>query len=145
MIFHANGADKPVRVQGAFVSDEEVESIMDFFKTQQAAPVFKEDNYIEAITSSNSGPAQGNGKQEDELLPEAVKIVLESGQASISMIQRRLRVGYARAARLIDIMEQHKIVSGFDGSKPRKLLISSYDEFLQMSGDNDSGQEETMI
>ena len=134
MIFHANGADKPVRVQGAFISDEEVEAVMDFFKTQQAQPQFKEDHYTEALVSG-TGPVQGNGTQEDELLPEAVRIVLESGQASISMIQRRLRVGYARAARLVDIMEQHKIVSGFDGSKPRKLLITSYDEFLQMNAD----------
>ena len=64
-----------------------------------------------------------DGETLDELLPEAVRIVMDSGQASISMIQRRLRVGYARAARLIDIMEQQKIVSGFDGSKARKLLI----------------------
>ena len=72
--------------------------------------------------------------EEDELLDDAVKIVLESGQASISMIQRRLRVGYARAARLIDIMEQLKVVSGFDGSKPRKLLISSFEEYQQLTG-----------
>jgi S-DNA-T family DNA segregation ATPase FtsK/SpoIIIE len=78
---------------------------------------------IEEIESSGTLGAQGNGKQEDELLPDAVKIVLDSGQASISMIQRRLRVGYARAARLIDIMEQRGIVSGFDGAKPRKILI----------------------
>lgn len=143
MIFHPNGADKPVRVQGAFVSDEEVEAVMDFFNAQKAKPKFKEDNYIEAITANAApGTAQGNGKQEDELLPEAVRIVLESGQASISMIQRRLRVGYARAARLVDIMEQHKIVSGFDGSKPRKLLISNYDEFLQMSAGDASGNGE---
>ncbi|MDO5110875.1 MAG: DNA translocase FtsK [Clostridia bacterium] len=133
MLFHANGASKPVRVQGAFVSDEEVERIMEFFQKRKAEPRFKEDNYIETVTAAASGPTQGNGKQEDELLDEAVKIVLESGQASISMIQRRLRVGYARAARLIDIMEQHKIVSGFDGSKPRKLLIASYEEYQRMS------------
>ena len=72
--------------------------------------------------------------EEDELLDDAVKIVLESGQASISMIQRRLRVGYARAARLIDIMEQLKVVSGFDGSKPRKLLINSFEEYQQLTG-----------
>ncbi|MDD4074988.1 MAG: DNA translocase FtsK [Eubacteriales bacterium] len=133
MLFHANGASKPIRVQGAFVSDEEVERIMDFFQKRDAAPTFKEDNYLEAVSATTAGPVQGNGKQEDELLDEAVKIVLESGQASISMIQRRLRVGYARAARLIDIMEQHKIVSGFDGSKPRKLLITSYEEYLHMN------------
>ncbi|MBQ9832353.1 MAG: hypothetical protein IJO48_01330, partial [Clostridia bacterium] len=86
--------------------------------------------------STDTGMAQGNGKQEDELLGEAVKIVLDSGQASISMIQRRLRVGYARAARLIDIMEQKKIVSGFDGSKPRKLLIDHSDYERMFGGGN---------
>ncbi len=122
MLFHANGASKPVRAQGAFVSDEEVERVMDFFSENQTTPPVQESAFEELTGAASSG-AQGNGKQEDDLLPEAVKIVLDSGQASISMIQRRLRVGYARAARLIDIMEQMKIVSGFDGSKPRKLLI----------------------
>ena len=122
MLFHANGASKPVRAQAAFVSDEEVERVMDFFGENQSLPPVQESAFEELTGAGGSG-AQGNGKQEDDLLPEAVKIVLDSGQASISMIQRRLRVGYARAARLIDIMEQMKIVSGFDGSKPRKLLI----------------------
>lgn len=122
MLFHANGASKPVRAQAAFVSDEEVERVMDFFGENQSLPPVQESAFEELTGAGGSG-AQGNGKQEDDLLPESVKIVLDSGQASISMIQRRLRVGYARAARLIDIMEQMKIVSGFDGSKPRKLLI----------------------
>ncbi len=123
MLFHANGASKPIRAQAAFVSDEEVERVMDFFAQNNTEPPLEEDAF-ERITASVPGSAaQGNGKQEDDLLPDAVRIVLDSGQASISMIQRRLRVGYARAARLIDIMEQQKIVSGFDGSKPRRLLI----------------------
>ena len=123
MLFHANGASKPIRAQGAFVSDEEVERVMDFFAQTSEKPPLEEEAFDRITAVASAGPAQGNGKQEDELLPDAVKIVLDSGQASISMIQRRLRVGYARAARLIDIMEQQKIVSGFDGSKPRKLLI----------------------
>ncbi|MEL7608433.1 MAG: DNA translocase FtsK [Bacillota bacterium] len=131
MLFHANGASKPVRIQGAFVSDEEVEHIADFFDTQPSEPQYDEEVLQEISVSTAPGAAQGGGKQEDELLPEAVKIVLDSGQASISMIQRRLRVGYARAARLIDIMEKKNIVSGFDGSKPRKLLID-YVQYAQM-------------
>lgn len=123
MLFHANGASKPIRAQGAFVSDEEVERVMDFFAQTSEKPPLEEEAFDRITAVASAGPAQGNGKQEDELLHDAVKIVLDSGQASISMIQRRLRVGYARAARLIDIMEQQKIVSGFDGSKPRKLLI----------------------
>jgi S-DNA-T family DNA segregation ATPase FtsK/SpoIIIE len=122
LLFHASGANKPLRAQGAYVSDEEVEAVMGFFAQQHSEPKFEHD-MLEEIESATSPSAQGNGKQEDDLLPDAVKIVLDSGQASISMIQRRLRVGYARAARLIDIMEQKGIVSGFDGAKPRKILI----------------------
>lgn len=142
MLFHANGANKPVRAQAAFVSDEEVERVMDFFGETQSVPPVQESAFEELTTGAATG-AQGNGKQEDELLPEAVKIVLDSGQASISMIQRRLRVGYARAARLIDIMEQMKIVSGFDGSKPRKLLID-HAEYSRMfgTGNETEGHEE---
>ena len=145
MLFHANGAGKPVRTQCAFVSDEEVEDIMDFFSSQQteeAGPKYAEISLEEVSSAVDTAMGQGNGKQEDDLLDDAVKIVLESGQASISMIQRRLRVGYARAARLIDIMEQMKVVSGFDGSKPRKLLIGSFAEYLQLQGGNNSMEEE---
>ena len=126
MLFHPNGASKPVRLQCAFVSDEEVERVAAHFASTEK-PQF-DSSVIADMNGSAKGGAQGGvfgeGKQEDELLGEGVRIVLESGQASISMIQRRLRVGYARAARLIDIMEQHHYVSGFDGSKPRKVLIT---------------------
>ena len=127
MLFHPNGAAKPTRAQGAFVGDEEVESVAEFFtKTTAQQPVFQTDMLAE-ITGMGGGstPGQGNGKQEDELLPDAVRLVIESGAASISMIQRRLRVGYARAARLIDIMEQKHYVSEADGSKPRKVLLDA--------------------
>jgi S-DNA-T family DNA segregation ATPase FtsK/SpoIIIE len=122
MLLHPNGAGKPVRVQGAYVSDEEVEKVVDFFDRQQPETNYDE-SVLDEIVSVSAPGGQGNGKQEDDLLADAVKIILDSGQASISMLQRRLRVGYARAARLIDIMEQMNIVSGFDGSKPRRLLI----------------------
>lgn len=122
MLFHPNGAAKPIRAQGAFVDDEEVERIMKFFEeNNMSAP--QDERVLTAIPELTASTGQGNGKQEDELLPDAVRIVMDSGSASISMIQRRLRVGYARAARLVDIMEQMKLVSGFDGSKPRKVLI----------------------
>lgn len=144
MLFHANGASKPLRAQAAFVSDEEVERVMDFFTDHATAPSPQySDLSLEDMETEleNGGPAQGNGKQEDDLLPDAVRVVMESGQASISMIQRRLRVGYARAARLVDIMEQKKIVSGFDGSKPRRLLITQA-EYAQMFGGQDQGIQE---
>ncbi|OQB25246.1 MAG: DNA translocase SpoIIIE [Firmicutes bacterium ADurb.Bin182] len=131
MLFHPNGAGKPVRVQGAYVSDEEVERVVNFFERLQPESNYDE-RALDEIVSVSAPSSQGNGKQEDELLSDAVKIILDSGQASISMLQRRLRIGYARAARLIDIMEQMNIVSGFDGSKPRKLLIdyARYDEIF---------------
>jgi len=140
MLFHANGAGKPVRVQGAFVSDEEVERIVEFFKGQQAPQQFDE-QAIENMSHMQAPPTMGEGKQDDELLPEAVRIVLDSGQASISMIQRRLRVGYARAARLVDIMEQKGFVSGFEGSKPRKVLITR-EQYASLFGDPMSPAEE---
>lgn len=140
MLFHPNGAGKPVRVQGAFVSDEEVERIVRHFQSQAMEPSFDE-HLMEEMDEEQSPGAHGNGKQEDDLLGEAVRIVLDSGQASISMIQRRLRVGYARAARLVDIMEQHGYVSGFDGSKPRKLLITRA-QYEQTFGSHPGGIEE---
>ncbi len=125
MLFHPNGAGKPTRVQCAYVSDEEVERVMSGFKKTDTQ--FSED-VLNEINDEAKGGAQGGvfgeGKQEDDLLGEAVRVVMENGQASISMIQRRLRVGYARAARLVDMMEQKKYVSPFDGSKPRQVLIT---------------------
>ena len=125
MLFHPNGSGKPIRCQGAYVSDEEVERIMSSFKKDD---VKFDEEVLSEINNEAKGGATGGvfgeGKQEDDLLGEAVRIVMENGQASISMIQRRLRVGYARAARLVDMMEQAKYVSGFDGSKPRQVLIT---------------------
>ena len=95
---------------------------MQFFVDHQVE-VPQNTSVLDSIPDLTAPTGQGNGKQEDDLLPDAVRIVMDSGSASISMIQRRLRVGYARAARLVDIMEQMKLVSGFDGSKPRKVLI----------------------
>ena len=134
MLFHPNGAGKPTRLQCAYVSDEEVERVMSGFK--KADTQFSED-VLSEINNEAKGGAQGGvfgeGKQEDDLLGEAVRVVMENGQASISMIQRRLRVGYARAARLVDMMEQKKYVSPFDGSKPRQVLISQA-EFNRVFG-----------
>ena len=136
MLFHPNGAGEPVRLQCAFVSDEEVERVTRHFKTQEA-PVFDQQVLDDMNNAAKGGPMGGvfgEGKQEDDLLGEAVRIVLDSGQASISMIQRRLRVGYARAARLIDIMEQKRYVSEGDGSKPRKVLISRAEFYRVFEG-----------
>ncbi|OPX84670.1 MAG: DNA translocase SpoIIIE [Pelotomaculum sp. PtaB.Bin104] len=117
MLFFPVGAPKPVRVQGAFLSDREVEDLVNYLKNQ-AEPEYNDRILQEEPTKK---VAQ---EMEDELLPHAVQILIESGHASISLLQRRLRIGYARAARLIDIMEQKGIVGGYEGSKPRAILMS---------------------
>lgn len=120
MLFYPVGEPKPIRLQGAFISDKEVESVAEYVKSQQTAE-YSED-IMEKINTEkeiNSDPGDN-----DELLPQAIEIIVESGQASVSMLQRRLKVGYARAARLIDQMEARGIIGGFEGSKPRQVLIS---------------------
>lgn len=111
---------------------------MDYFEQQSGSEPQFDKQIMEDMTATGGakGGAFGEGKQEDELLGEAVRIVVDSGQASISMIQRKLRVGYARAARLVDMMEEHGYVSGFDGSKPRKVLIKRA-QFEALFGDGE--------
>lgn len=128
MLFYPSGTSKPIRVQGCFVSEAEIEKIVEYIKEQyKESPPEYDTNIMEEI---NADKTQEASDEYDELLPEAIQIVVEAGQASISMLQRRLRIGYARAARMIDEMEVRGIVSGFEGSKPRKVLITK-DEFEQ--------------
>ncbi|MBA4494394.1 DNA translocase FtsK [Paenactinomyces guangxiensis] len=117
MLYLPVGASKPVRIQGAFLSDEEVEAVVKFVKTQQE-PEYNE----EMIPSAGESPSMED--IHDELYPQAVQLVLEAKTASVSLIQRRLRVGYTRAARLIDLMESNGIVGPYEGSKPREVLIT---------------------
>lgn len=123
MLFSHSGGE-PKRIQGALVTDTEVEKIHQYFESNKGMGTIDE-SVSETIASGkiNGSDSGSTADFEDEMLPEAVEVFLSTGQASISMLQRRLRVGYNRAARLIDIMEQMGIVSGFEGSKPRKLLI----------------------
>lgn len=126
MLFLPTGATKPIRVQGAYVSDREVEDLVTYIK-QQGRPEYNL-NFLkeEEIVLSDEG--------EDELLKDAVRVVLETGQASISMLQRRLRVGYARAARLMDMMEARGFVGGPEGTKPRAILIN-WEEYRRLFGE----------
>jgi S-DNA-T family DNA segregation ATPase FtsK/SpoIIIE len=117
MLFFPVGSTKPVRLQGAYVSDREVEAVVDYLK-KQGAPAAAEEVPLE-IASYEEMP-----EEDDELLPQAVEVLLRAGHASISLLQRRLKIGYARAARLIDIMERRGIVGPFEGSKPRALLMT---------------------
>lgn len=117
MLFQPMGKNKPVRVQGAYISDSEVERITNFVREQRSA------EYDEMmIVSDNEGEQLGNS--EDEYFEEAVEMIKELDTISISQLQRRFRIGYNRAARLIDDMEAQGIVSGQDGSKPRQVLIN---------------------
>ncbi|MFA5118900.1 MAG: DNA translocase FtsK [Candidatus Omnitrophota bacterium] len=107
---------KVTRAQGALVSDKEIEKVVNFIK-QQGDPVFNE-----AILKDQQKNAVSDG-QKDEMYDEAVRIIVESNQASVSILQRRMRLGYTRAARIIDMMEQEGLVGPYEGSKPRKLLV----------------------
>jgi len=139
MLYYPSGYPKPVRVQGAFVSDKEVENVISFIK-KQSEPEYDEHVTKEIETSADTKAQVKRENDMDELMPEAVKIVMDSGQASISLLQRRLRVGYARAARLIDEMEQQGIVSGFEGSKPRNILIGEA-KYNELFGQKDAAEE----
>ena len=125
MLYYPIGASKPVRVQGAFVSDTEVESLLDFIR-QQGAEIEENEEIISFTESAVLDETDKKKEvQQDELLEKAIHIVLETGQASSSSLQRRFRIGYTRAARLIDTMEEMHIVGASSGSKGRDILMTS--------------------
>ena len=154
MLYAPLGAGKPTRVQGCFISPEEIEQVVEFVK--QSGEAQYSDEVIAKIEESiqekekggakggSAAPAADSGDEDgDELLPAAVDVVLETGQASVSMLQRRLKLGYSRAARLVDQMEERGIVGPFEGSKPRQLLITRAQwQEMQMGGVPESGDEE---
>ena len=127
MLFYPTGAPKPVRIQGAFISDKEVEKVVNFVKANGKSE-YRDDitEYIEKANTTDKEQAEGVGNDDeaDELLNEAIETVIETGQASTSFIQRRFKVGYARAGRIIDQMEERGIISGYQGSKPREVLMT---------------------
>lgn len=118
MLFMPVGSSKPTRVQGAFMSDEEVEAIVAYCRGQGDA------QYVEDLVPEIDDTVNNMDEQLDELYDQAVQIVVEGKQASVSLLQRRMRVGYTRAARLIDSLEAHGIVGPYEGSKPREVLIT---------------------
>jgi S-DNA-T family DNA segregation ATPase FtsK/SpoIIIE len=133
MLYAPIGSGKPRRVQGCFVSDSEVEAVANYVKSNF------ETDYDEQVMAEIEKKAQQTGEKQttgsepnpsadettgDEMLPAAVDVILETGQASVSMLQRRLKLGYARAARIVDEMEERGIVGPFVGSKPRTILVT---------------------
>ena len=144
MLFYPSGASKPTRVQGAFVSDKEVERIVDYLKSNGGEAKYNED-IIESIEKANSTDKEIEQMEEDDetdpFLMDAIETVVETGQASTSFIQRRFKVGYARAGRIIDQMEERGIISGYQGSKPREVLMTKERwQELKMTTDVNTGE-----
>ncbi len=140
MLYFPSGAPKPSRVQGAFVTDDEVEKIVDFVKSNGTA-TYSED-ILESIENSNKTDKElaseaSEDDDTDPFLMDAIQTVVETGQASTSFIQRRFKVGYARAGRIIDQMEERGVISGYQGSKPREVLMTldRWNELKQGFGD----------
>lgn len=136
MLYYPSNLSKPIRVQGAFVSDKEVKRVCDFIRNQGEAN-YNQDA-VESISTNNTSQTMQDDK--DELYDEAVKLVVADGQASISYLQRKLKIGYSRAARIVDQMEEMGVVSGYDGSKPRKVLIEEED-LENLYGESGEGLE----
>ncbi len=139
MLYAPIGCGKPQRIQGAFVSDEERDQIVSFIK-EKAAPQYSEDVMAQiekAAEEKNSNGKKGDHEdvaeesEYDELLPQAVDVIFDTKQASVSMLQRRLKLGYSRAARIVDQIEELGVIGPFEGSKPRQILITK-DQWLEM-------------
>ncbi|HSA30256.1 MAG TPA: DNA translocase FtsK [Candidatus Omnitrophota bacterium] len=134
LLFIQPGDAKPTRGQCSFVSDKEVFRVIDFIKNQQTP------EYDDTILNQQTSGAGGGSEQQDELYDEAVRVVIETNQASVSILQRRMRLGYTRAARLIDMMEQNGIVGPYCGSKARELLVDR-EEWLVKNMNNSPAEE----
>jgi len=126
MLYYPVGESKPLRVQGCFISEEEVEQVVSFIKSEQGDSKYEEDiiDQINSATDSKSSESGQNSDDVDELLNEVINAVIEYGQASTSFIQRKFRIGFNRASRIMDQLEERGIISEKDGSRPRQILIT---------------------
>jgi len=127
MLFSPVGASKPIRAQGAFVVEKEIRNVVSFLMKNSPSPEYEQE--VLEYKKSKGILRETEEEEEDELFNDAVSIIINSKQASISILQRKLRIGYTRAARLIDVMEKKGIVGPYDGRNPRKILISN-EEYL---------------
>ena len=142
MLYSPLGIGKPLRVQGCFISPEEIERVVEYVKASSGEAQYSDEVMRKIEESVQEKPGRGvaaaetaSADEADELLPAAVDVILETGQASVSMLQRRLKLGYSRAARLVDQMEERGIVGPFEGSKPRQMLITREKwQEMKMSG-----------
>src|SRR3712207_4478012 len=129
MLFSPVGSPKLQRIQGAYIDEPQIAAITDFWR-DQGAPELREDllEEVEAESAADAPDAVDDfDPDEDPLLEEAIHLVAEMGTASTSMLQRRLRLGYTRAGRLIDMLERRGVISGYEGSKPRQVLVTPAD------------------
>ncbi len=127
MLYHPTGIPTPIRVQGAYVSDDEIEKIVEFLKEHSEETSYAEDlaEHIERMASGENGVTDEDESEDaDDLLPQAIELAAELGQISTAMIQRKMKVGYARAGRIIDQMETRGLISGPNGSKPRDVYLN---------------------
>src|SRR5581483_11091818 len=122
MLYVTSDLPKPKRIQGTFVGEKEIKKVMDFIKEQSGSVIY-DDQVTEKPQRGVSVPGFEGGDDEDELMQEAIETVQAAGKASASLLQRRLRVGYARAARLLDILEDKGIIGPGDGAKPRDVYV----------------------
>lgn len=140
MLFLAGDMAKPKRIQGGLVSEQEVKRVVDFLREQSAGPVFEEailQTHFE--NGRREGGAGDSSEEDDPLYPEARAIVIEAGKASASFLQRRLKMGYARAARMLDLMEAEGLIGPADGAKPREILMSVADFSSMKRSDEEEG------
>ena len=145
MLFFPVGKAKPERIQGCYVSDKEVEKVVSFIKNQANATY--DDEIInkiesEAAKEKSSSSSSKNETDGDDMTEAAIEVVVEAGQASTSLLQRKLKLGYARAARIVDELEERGIVGPYEGSKPRKVLITKQQwyEMSMRSSDAENGE-----
>jgi len=139
MLYTAAEIASPMRLQGAFVGEDEIKKVVDFVKDK-----YEPASYDEAVVEKGSmgGAVFGGDMDGDPLLPEAVQVIFQAKKASASLLQRRLKVGYARAARLLDLLEEQGVIGPADGAKPRELLMSSMEQFEEMGGAVEEAEEE---
>jgi S-DNA-T family DNA segregation ATPase FtsK/SpoIIIE len=128
MLFSPVGTSRLQRIQGAYIDEDQIAGLTEWWR-RQGEPEFQDELLEEVVDDSKGGESDDDGfdPDEDDLLDEAIAMVAQMGTASTSMLQRRLRLGYTRAGRLIDMLERRGIISGYEGSKPRQVLISEAD------------------
>lgn len=143
MLYFPQSSNKPLRGQGAFVTDREVEEVLSFIRRENDGE-YDEDVTQQISSDKFSTNTSGSDEEEDELLPDAVEVFLEVGHASIALLQRKLKVGYPRASRLVDLLEEKGWIGPFDGSKPRKMLLTAT-EWEMMKANEQENEDEDLF